>query len=52
MVRGFSADGDRGTSGAVSADVARRPSGSGFPSLALFLLSPWEALARPVAYYP
>ena len=47
-----SAGGDRGTSGAVSADVTRRPSGSGSPALALFLLPPWEALACPVLSFP
>jgi DNA replication protein DnaC len=47
-----SADGDRETSGAVSADVPRRPSGSDFPALALFLLPPWEALACPVLSFP
>ena len=47
-----SADGDCGTSGAVSAGAARRFSGSGFPALALFLLPPWEALACPVLSFP
>ena len=47
-----SADGDRGTSGAVSVGVARRPSGPGLPALALFLLPFWEALACPVLSFP
>lgn len=47
-----SACGGRGMSGAVLADVTRRPSGSGFPALALFLLLLREALACPVLSLP
>ncbi len=52
VARVVSAGGGRGTSGAVLADVARKPSGSGFPALALFLPFSSGAPAGRVLSFP